>query len=123
MSLFSPSVSIGRSAFALRLAPCGLLALVLPVAFLIAVRYVLLSGDGRAFLAAIAALWIAAIFVAIVIAFIAHALLPRLRDIGVYGPMRTFFAFLWFTPFLPFMLVALLGLPQNFVPNEVQVAQ
>ncbi|MFS2036325.1 hypothetical protein ACEN8I_20045 [Polaromonas sp. CT11-55] len=51
--------------------------------------------------------------------FFSRAILPRLRDIGLYGPFCTGIALLWFVPPLnPLLILALLLVPGNFIPGE-----
>jgi hypothetical protein len=67
---------------------------------------------------AIGALWLVAIAAFSAYFFVVRAVLPRLNDIGLYGPMRSWAAVLTFAyPVSILVLLCMLLTPSNYIPG------
>jgi hypothetical protein len=120
-TLLPPSINIGRAAFAIRLVIFVAVIVVLLVGLQVSVALTFLLHNGRAFLAAMAAMLLLVGIIVVVVFFFKRALLPRLHDIGLHGPIGSLVAALWFVPPVnPFLILALLLTPTAFVPDDPQ---
>jgi uncharacterized membrane protein YhaH (DUF805 family) len=113
--LFSASASkIPRLAFLLRFA---LLSAALLVLALTAHATKLLLGSSLLTLFLVVTEFALALLTVYI--FFSRAVLPRLRDIGLYGPLCVGLALLWFVPPVNTLLtIALLLLPSDAVTNQ-----
>lgn len=79
----------------------------------------LLAARGSGYLALCLVLVVLILFLLTVYFFFSRAILPRLRDIGLYGPLGTGIGLLWFVPPLnPLLILALLLVPGSFIPSK-----
>jgi len=79
----------------------------------------ILAARDNAYLALFLVLVVFILLLPTVYFFFSRAILPRLRDIGLYGPSCIGIALLWFVPPLnPLLILALLLVPGNFIPSE-----
>ena len=114
-----PLAVIGRMAFAIRLVPFVALMAVLSLGVRVSLAFAFSRHGGQAILAVVALMWLFFGLAAVLVVFFKRALLPRLNDIGLRGPLRTFVAALWFVPPInPLLVLALLLAPKWFIPED-----
>jgi len=126
----SPEMNLGRTAFAVRLAAFLAFFFVLQVATQVALA-LLVAKAGSAhwpislFLMVefIGGLWLLAAAIFGVYLFLKRAALPRLNDIGLYGPLRNWAAALTLIfPISILVLVCMLFAPAKCIPPGERAA-